>query len=187
MTRLFVAVTPPAEAVEAVREAINRGRAAAPGLRWVDPERIHLTLVFLGSVGDDLRGPLLERLGQVAHRHPPVSVALGPTGRFGDRVLWVGVTGDLEPLAAGVRRAAERAGVDGLESRPLRAHLTLARARESRAPAGGGAADLRPVLESIGELPAVPWTVFGFELMSSILGHRPRYTVEAAWPLTGHG
>ncbi|WP_083418175.1 RNA 2',3'-cyclic phosphodiesterase [Pseudofrankia sp. BMG5.36] len=195
--RLFVAVTPPAEVIEALVTAVGRARPAAPALRWVDVERIHLTLAFLGTVDDVLREDLSDRLGRVARRHPPVAVQLAGAGRFGHRVLWVGVTGELAPLAAGVRRAAAKAGVAGLDDRPLRAHLTLARARDDRrsgwedgpgrAGSGRGTSgvDLRPVLAALGELPALAWTVDRFDLMRSVLGRHPYYTVESTWPLDG--
>lgn len=55
--RLFVALTPPAEVVEELRVSTAALRAAlpepAPVLRWTRPEQWHLTLVFLGEVGDD--------------------------------------------------------------------------------------------------------------------------------------
>ncbi|MBL7495383.1 RNA 2',3'-cyclic phosphodiesterase [Frankia sp. CNm7] len=194
MARLFVAVTPPAEVTRLLAKAVDRVRPSAPWLRWVDEERIHLTLVFLGPVDDALRPELAERLGRVARRHPPVGAQLAGAGSFGNRVLWAGVAGELAPLASGVRRAAGRSGIVDLDPRPLRAHLTLARARDDRragrhAAAGAdgtrGPADLRPLVAALGELPTVAWTVDRFELMSSVLGPRPRYLVESSWPLTG--
>ncbi|MBX6390398.1 MAG: RNA 2',3'-cyclic phosphodiesterase [Frankia sp.] len=194
MARLFVAATLPATVVEILAAAAERARAAAPelALRWVEPARMHLTLVFLGSVDDALRPELAERLGRVASRHPPVAVRLAGPGRFGHRVLWVGVAGELAPLAAGVRRAAERAGVTGLDDRPLRAHLTLARSREDPRPwrrrpgtGGGQPTDLAPLVELLRDLPETAWTVDRFALMSSVLGPNPRYAVELDWALTG--
>ncbi|WP_035926449.1 MULTISPECIES: RNA 2',3'-cyclic phosphodiesterase [Pseudofrankia] len=193
-----MAVTPPVEVIEALVAAVGRARPVAPALRWVDRERIHLTLAFLGPVDDAPRADLADRLGRVAHRHPPVAVELAGAGRFGHRVLWAGVTGELAPLAAGVRRAAAKAGIAGLDDRPLRAHLTLARARDDRRPGqdgggraasgrerGPGAADLEPALVALGELPALAWTVDHFDLVRSVLGPHPRYTVESTWPLVG--
>jgi len=198
MARLFVAVTPPAEVVAVLAEAVARARPTAPELRWVDLGGSHLTLAFLGSVDDGLRAGLAERLGRVARRHPPVDVRLAGAGRFDDRVLWAGVAGELAPLAAGIRRAAEKAGVADVDARPLRAHLTLAYARDPRrrrrpeerrsrdfqsgAERAGG---LGPVVEALGELPALGWTVDRFDLMSSVLGPRPVYAVESTWPLGG--
>jgi len=198
MARLFVAVTPPAEVVAALAEAVARARPTAPELRWVDLGGSHLTLAFLGSVDDGLRAALAERLGRVARRHPPVDVRLAGAGRFDDRVLWAGIAGELAPLAAGIRRAAEKAGVADVDARPLRAHLTLAYARDTRrrrrpeerrsrngqsgAERAGG---LGPVVEALGELPALGWTVDRFDLMSSVLGPRPVYAVESTWRLGG--
>lgn len=203
MARLFVAATPPGQVVEALATAVRRARPTAPALRWVDLARSHLTLAFLGSVEDSLRPELAERLGRTARRHPPVEVTLAGAGRFGDRVLWAGVDGELAPLAAGIRRAAEKAGVADQEAgRPLRAHLTLAYARAERrgGPRGAqghgrpdepdlggppGRVDLRRVIAALGELPPLAWTLDRFELMSSVLGPKPVYTVESTWPLTG--
>jgi 2'-5' RNA ligase len=186
MARLFVAVTPPAEVVDALGAAVARARPAAPALRWVDLARSHLTLAFLGSVDDAVRAALAERLGHVAARHPPVDVRLAGPGRFGDRVVWAGVAGDLAPLAAGVRRAAQRAGVAGVDLKPLRPHLTLAHARTAGGTEQRGLpVDLRPVVAALGGLPPLAWTVTGFDLMSSVLGPRPVYAVEASWRLTG--
>ncbi|ADP85055.1 RNA 2',3'-cyclic phosphodiesterase [Pseudofrankia inefficax] len=180
MARLFVAATPPAEVIEAIGVAVALARPTAPALRWVDLARSHLTLAFLGSVEDALRAELTERLGRVARRHPPVDAVLAGVGRFGDRVLWAGVDGDLAPLAAGIRRAAQRSGVADLDPRPLRAHLTLAYARPSTEPV-----DLRAVMAALGELPPLAWTVDRFDLVSSVLGPQPVYAVESSWSLTG--
>jgi 2'-5' RNA ligase len=45
--------------------------------------------------------------------------------------------------------------------------------------------DLRPVVAALGELPPIAWTVDRIDLMSSVLGPRPVYTVESTWLLTG--
>jgi 2'-5' RNA ligase len=48
--RLFIALVPPAGAVEELVAATAELRAQAPGVRWVRPEQCHLTLAFLGEV-----------------------------------------------------------------------------------------------------------------------------------------
>ncbi|MCK9929105.1 RNA 2',3'-cyclic phosphodiesterase [Frankia sp. Mgl5] len=183
--RLFVALLPPAELVRDLTTAVSEVTAAAAGagvprLRWTDPSRWHVTLAFLGPVELGTRPALAERLGRVAHRHGPVELRLDGAGRFGHRVLWVRVAGDLGPLAAGVRRAAVRAGADGGDDRPLRAHLTLARVPE------GTAADLRPLVRALGEImkPSA-WTARTLTLMSSVGGPSPVYSVEGEWDLSG--
>ena len=63
MMRLFVAVTPPPEALDELRSATAAMRSAHPELRWSLPAQWHLTLAFLGEVDDDTRTDLSARLG----------------------------------------------------------------------------------------------------------------------------
>jgi 2'-5' RNA ligase len=183
MMRLFAAVAPPPQVLDELRSATAAMRAAHPRLRWTRPDQWHLTLAFLGEVGDEARGDLSARLARTAARHPPMRLALHGAGRFGDRVLWTRVTGDvvaLRGLAASVRAAAERAGID-VEDRPYRPHLTLARGRDGT--------DLRPVVDAMAGFAGHTWTASELHLVRSHLGAGPertsRYEQVASWPLTG--
>jgi 2'-5' RNA ligase len=184
MMRLFVAVTPPPDALDELRSATAEMRAAHPQLRWTRPDQWHLTLAFLGEVGDEARADLTRGLAGTAARHPPMRLALHGAGRFGDRVLWTRVAGDLEALrglAASVRAASGRAGID-VEDRPYRPHLTLARGREG--------ADLRPVVEVLAGFTGRSWTAGELQLVRSHFGAGPErtslYEPLAWWPLTGN-
>src|ERR1700754_212487 len=129
--RLFVALTPPAAVVEELCRATGALRAQLPALRWARPEQWHLTLTFLGEVDDRSRTDLAERLARVAARAAPLTLSVGAAGRFGDRVLWMRVHGEIDglrQLAASVRFAARRARLS-VEDRPYRPHLTVARGR----------------------------------------------------------
>ncbi|OAA20513.1 2'-5' RNA ligase [Frankia sp. EI5c] len=191
--RFFVALLPPPELVRdlAATVAAVTGTAGAgeggpdrprglPGARWVDPARWHVTLAFLGPVDPATRPALDERLGRVARRHPPARLRVDGAGRFGDRVLWARVSGELGALATGVRRAAVRAGALHGDDRPLRAHLTLA-----RVPAGAEV-DLRGLVRALDEAIApLPWSAEAITLMSSAGGPTPAYSVEGRWDLRG--
>jgi RNA 2',3'-cyclic 3'-phosphodiesterase len=179
--RLFVAVTPPQEAVEELRAATAAVRPARPDLRWTRPEQWHLTLVFLGEVDERARADLGVRLGRAAGRHPPLQLAVQGAGRFGDRVLWMRVTGDvtgLKRLAASVQAAARRARLP-VEERPYRPHLTLARGREG--------VDLRPVVEALAGFGGSTWIATQLHLVRSDLGAgeggTSRHEVIATWSL----
>jgi 2'-5' RNA ligase len=181
--RLFVAVTPPQEALDELSSATAAMRSAHPELRWTRPDQWHLTLAFLGGVDDQARSDLSTRLGRAAIQHPAMKLALHGAGRFGDRVLWTRVAGDvvaLRGLAASVRAVARRARVD-VEDRPYRPHLTLARGREG--------ADLRPVVDALAGFAGRTWTADQLHLVRSHLGAGPertsRYEISASWTLTG--
>jgi 2'-5' RNA ligase len=183
MMRLFVAVSPPDHAVAELRSATAAMRSAHPQPRWTPPDQWHLTVAFLGEVGDEARADLSARLGRTAARHPPMRLALHGAGRFGDRVLWTGVAGDvgaLRGLAASVRAAARRTGI-AVEDRPYQPHLTLAFGRDG--------ADLRPLVAALSGFAGSTWTAGELHLVRSHLGAGPgrpsRYEAISTWPLTG--
>jgi 2'-5' RNA ligase len=74
--RLFVAVDLSAEARQAIAAEQQRIAAALDdrrtSLKWVRPEHMHLTLVFLGSV-DDVRVPaVVDAVGRDSRQRPSV-------------------------------------------------------------------------------------------------------------------
>jgi 2'-5' RNA ligase len=128
--RAFVALIPPASALAELATALAPVQEAHPGLRWTPAGQWHLTLAFLGEIdGDGLDDGVLpaltERLARAARRHPPMELALGGGGRFGDRVLWtrvhlVATAADSRESCAPVHElsdAAPRPCVPGHESR----------------------------------------------------------------------
>jgi RNA 2',3'-cyclic 3'-phosphodiesterase len=181
--RLFVALMPPAEVVEELRASTVALRELAPDLRWTRLEQWHLTLAFLGEVGEDVMDELARRLNRVAARHPPLSLSLGGGGRFGHQVLWTRVQGDregLRRLAGSVQAAARRSRLP-VEQRPYRPHLTLARS--------DGETDLRPLVERLASWQGLPWVATRLYLVRSSLGAGPGgsalHQPIAGWRLSG--
>jgi 2'-5' RNA ligase len=117
--RCFVALHPPPEVVDAL---VGFGSAAPAGVRWSQPEQLHVTLRFLGEVDPEAAADAVARV-----RHPAVHVGLGPATEvmFGD-VLAVPASG-VDHLAAEVRRRTTDLVPD--DGRPFVAHLTLGRLR----------------------------------------------------------
>jgi 2'-5' RNA ligase len=113
-------------------------RARLPGVRWVRPEGIHLTLRFLGATTRAQVERLKPTLALAAAACPPAEVAVARLGAFPERgsprVLWLGLSlpAPLAALQSACERAAAATGFDR-EDRPFRAHLTLGRWRD-RAP-----------------------------------------------------
>jgi 2'-5' RNA ligase len=169
IVRLFVALRPPEAVLDEVSAAVEVLRAAAPELRWTPREQWHLTLCFLGEVDPAVVPRLTDRLreaAQVAHA-PELWLAGG--GRFGRNVLWVGVGGETDILASLVRAVnrAVRSCRIGIERRPYRPHLTVARARRS--------GSVGPA-EGLTDFRSASWRADQIELVHSRLGAGPGRT-----------
>jgi RNA 2',3'-cyclic 3'-phosphodiesterase len=150
-----------------------------PELRVSDPALWHVTTAFYGEVDESLLDPLRRRLARSASRHPPMTLHLAGAGRFGGRVLWAGVAGDLAPL----RRLAEAAAAAGrreglpVERERYRPHVTLARASRPT--------DLRALVQAMTGWSSSPWSVGELGLFRSDLGPPARHTLVGTWPLDG--
>ena len=135
--RLFVAVDPGKEVMERIGRAIEKLRRASPASKWVQAKHCHITLVFLGQVEDERVAELGQILSGVAGRHKAFHLGFKGGGSFGaahrPNVLWAGLEGDVDVLYALQKDLAAALIPFGHkpEARPYKAHLTLARARES--------------------------------------------------------
>jgi 2'-5' RNA ligase len=129
MPRLFIALVPPRE----VTVALDRLCEGLPGMRWSDPEQFHLTLRFIGEVGQGTFYEIGEALAGVSH--PPFELALKGLGQFPPRgaphTLWVGIEDPSGALATLRRRIERRLADVGLEPerRKFAPHVTLGRFR----------------------------------------------------------
>lgn len=135
--RLFLAGVVPDAVKQALHAQLEPVRAATRQARWLPPDTLHLTLVFLGSVPDASVLPLQAAFGGVCGRHHAVKLMFAGVETFGPtrspRVLATTLAGDVEELQALVtdaRHAAE-ALVPLEAERPFRPHLTVARARST--------------------------------------------------------
>ena len=134
--RTFVAIPIPA-LWEDYLAGVSRDLASlAQGVSWVKPGNLHLTIRFLGDLGESGAarvGDAVER-GCAAVAAP--LAALGHLGGFPSldrpRVVWIGIArGESELLDLGrqVNAAIDAAGFDRAD-KPFRPHLTLGRVRE---------------------------------------------------------
>ncbi|MEO0019501.1 MAG: RNA 2',3'-cyclic phosphodiesterase [candidate division WOR-3 bacterium] len=105
-------------------------------VKWVKPEQMHLTLVFLGEVSLDFIQRAKIELGAVAQGFGPFDCRLKGLGGFPStnkaRVLWAGLEkgeDELKRLQSAVAEALKRIGYVP-EKRPFSPHLTLGRLRE---------------------------------------------------------
>lgn len=135
--RLFIAVDPGKEVLERIERALPRLRQKSPGSKWVHPKDLHITLVFLGETEDEKVPELCDILKRTAARHTPITLSFKGGGAFGSAhrptVLWAGLAGDLDALHTLQKSLIEALVPFGHkpETRPFKAHLTLARARDA--------------------------------------------------------
>uniref|UniRef100_A0AAU2JZ42 RNA 2',3'-cyclic phosphodiesterase n=1 Tax=Streptomyces sp. NBC_00049 TaxID=2903617 RepID=A0AAU2JZ42_9ACTN len=129
--RVFIALAPPDDAKDELAAALRPAYDAYPRMRWNRIEDWHITLAFLGEIPVATVPLLQPPLAELAATRRPLTLALRGGGHFDERVLWSGLDGDIDGLhllATEVRAVVKECGV-ALEDRPLRPHLTLARAR----------------------------------------------------------
>ena len=140
--RLFSALELPTPITENLAALSDRLREQMPrqSVRWVQPRNIHLTLKFYGEVKPEKVAALQESLTQAVLGRAPLTLALNGLGLFPNavrpRVVWVGLSGQLEALGA-LQTAVEQ-GAAGLgfppEARAFAPHLTLGRVTENLRP-----------------------------------------------------
>jgi RNA 2',3'-cyclic 3'-phosphodiesterase len=181
--RLFVALAPPAAALDELDAAVAPLRAGRPRLRWTRRDAWHITLAFLGEVSEATAARLSPRLERATARYPPFRLAFAGAGAFPSaaraRVFWCGLSGDdhgVASVAASVAAAARRAGAAPPdEGRPFCPHLTLARCRVP--------ADARALVATLSGYRGSTWTTDRVYLIQSSPGVQPRYAALDSWPL----
>jgi RNA 2',3'-cyclic 3'-phosphodiesterase len=185
--RLFIALAPPPAALDDLDAVFAPYRAGRADLRWTDRELWHVTLAFLGEVGEESLVQLEPRLERAARRHRTFPLSVSGAGAFPKparaNVLWTGLSGDrraLAELAATVSAGARRAGAAPPDAgRRFRPHLTMARCRMP--------ADVRPIVTALAGYLGPSWDADAIYLIRSHLGASPHYETLGSWPLLARG
>lgn len=134
--RSFVAVSISEGARRQIADLlVGLRREPRPAVRWVRPELMHLTLVFLGEVSQDFLESAKGRLSEVALRQDAFTLQLKGLGAFPGpsraRVVWIGTDqgkDEVCALQADVAKALSSVGYQP-ERRPFSPHLTIGRLR----------------------------------------------------------
>jgi 2'-5' RNA ligase len=138
MKRIFTAIdiseetrAKAADYIKSLREEFSEVRVG-----WERPEKLHLTLKFLGDVDDEQLANLTAAVEVTAKRFADFKLQITQTGVFPSkrnaRILWLGVRdeeGSLQMLNEILESECEKKGF-AREKRNFKAHLTIARLRE---------------------------------------------------------
>lgn len=180
--RLFAALPLADDVVATIEAATADHRRRHRDLAWTPPASWHVTLAFLGTVGPDRVDDAAAVLHHAAAGRGGIELRLDAPGRFGQRVAWLAVAdrpaGAVAALGEGLQAALADAGMP-VDRRPVRPHVTLARARGRRGRLPPTLVDGLPRLDAT-------WRVTTATLYRSHLGAGPvRYEPLASAPLGG--
>ncbi len=184
--RAFLAIDLPPEHREALFAVASRLKRAGARVSWVTPDRMHLTLRFLGEVAPDALERLGDELAPVYERQEAFPLTLARIGAFPNvrapRVIWAGLSPLEGPLAACQEAAETAARSIGLkaEKKAFKPHVTLGRVRDPKT-AGKLMAPLSDEKEFHGgEFEVGHVSLYASELTSS----GPQYTQLRVFPFS---
>src|SRR5947209_13621784 len=141
MSRLRTFIAVPLN--RAVRDRLMslQERIAGTGadVKWVEPENLHVTLLFLGEVGERDVMPVCRAVADVGRTHASFPMSVETVGCFPNihrpRIVWVGVPEGSQELCA-LHDALEpplmELGCYRREERQFTPHITLGRVKSER-------------------------------------------------------
>jgi RNA 2',3'-cyclic 3'-phosphodiesterase len=176
MPRLFAGLEVPSHVVS----VLSMLRGGLPGARWVEPTDYHITLRFIGDIGNRQASEIDSLLADVSRR--PLSLKVSGLGSFGGdkpHSVFAAVepNRELSELQGEIDRLVRACGVEA-DKRKFQPHVTLARLK------GASSFDVAEYLSLRGWFPPQTFTASRFVLYSSrdSFGGGP-YMVETSYPL----
>ena len=136
--RVFVAVEISEQVRAQIAERIEFLRHRFPDLRvgWEKPEKLHLTMKFLGEIAPEKLPDLIQAVERATSGFKFFSLEIKNVGAFpprgAARVLWLGVldaSGNLKEIQRRLELECAAVGFEP-EKRDFKPHLTIARLKE---------------------------------------------------------
>ncbi len=137
MIRSFLAIELPKPILRKIEEVQAELKSAHADVRWVSPEKIHLTLKFFGNIEESRIDSIFKSVEEPVRSTQPFSLKVRGVGAFpsmkSPRVVWLGLINgqSLTSLQKQIETQLEKIGFQR-EGRPFQAHLTLGRVKSSR-------------------------------------------------------
>jgi len=136
--RSFLAIELPptiAKGIERVQYDLKQSHA---DVRWIESNRIHLTLKFFGDIEEEACDGIMDAVGKAVTDVKPFTLTIKGLGGFprwkNPRVVWLGVEdedGVLKPLQGVIEKGLGEIGYPQ-EERAFKPHLTLGRVRSPK-------------------------------------------------------
>lgn len=132
--RTFIAVDLPPSVLEALGQVSSQLQEKLPDtpVRWVNYQKMHLTLKFLGDISKENIGMVEKILQSEAAKHQAMEIGIGGIGAFPKmrhpRVIWIGIEAptDLFDLRRGIEDGVAQLGYN-YDKYDFTPHLTLGR------------------------------------------------------------
>ncbi|MBV6490565.1 MAG: RNA 2',3'-cyclic phosphodiesterase [Fimbriimonadaceae bacterium] len=183
--RLFVGAWPPSEVVAKLSEVRFFVPDPSRALRWTEPEKLHLTLCFMGAQEEGRASLVESALRESAREFPPIRARVAQIGGFPSalraRVVWAGVEAEgdaIRLLAQSLRIRLQERGIT-FDPKPISPHVTLARVSQN-----GRSLGLR--LPEGSKTDFGSWTLGVIRLTQSLQGREgSEYKSLSEFPLTG--
>lgn len=175
--RLFVAWLLDDPVIAALSRIQKTLANSCDGVRWINPQQLHMTVKFLGDIPDSDVTRVSEAVDRGAAKCTPFTISLCGCGCFPPRgpvrIVWIGAE---ETTGTIIQSAKEIIGelVDvGFEPEPREwsPHITIGRVRDDRSHGG-----IRDAVEA-SSLETLHQSVQSVSVMSSVLSKQgPTYT-----------
>ena len=138
MIRSFLAIELPKAILKKIEEVEGDLRSSHADVRWVNPEKIHLTLKFFGNIDEPKIDPIVKSVEGPTQTVSPFSLKILGMGAFphlkNPRVIWMGLVDGKEALISLqkiLETEFEKIGFEP-EERRFHPHLTLGRMKSNR-------------------------------------------------------
>ena len=136
--RSFLAIELPSTITAGIGRVQYDLKQSHADVRWVEPNRIHLTLKFFGDIEEEACDGIMDAVGEAVTDVRPFTLTIKGLGGFprwkNPRVLWLGVedgNGVLKPLYGAIEQYLGEIGYPR-EEREFKPHLTLGRVRSPK-------------------------------------------------------
>lgn len=133
--RLFIAARCYGKFAENLLEIQNRLKAKInTGIKWVEPENLHITFVFLGDISDSKVNDVIKSMDFLSSMKKFL-ISVGELGVFPSiqrpRVLWIGVDNGKETLSEIATLLYENLSRNGfMLNNRFAPHITIGRFRQ---------------------------------------------------------
>jgi 2'-5' RNA ligase len=138
LIRSFLAIELPKPILRKIEEVQGDLRSTHAEVRWINPEKIHLTLKFFGNIEESRIDSIFKSIEEPMRKTLPFPLKVKGVGAFPNlknpRVIWMGLVEGREVLISfqeQIEIQLKKIGFQ-VEDRPFHPHLTLGRMKSNR-------------------------------------------------------